>query len=248
VCADPNNMPFSNRQQQGFENKIASLIAQDLGAKLTYLWFPQRRGFIKHTLRAHDCDVVMVVPTGFDMAEPTQPYYKSTYVFVTRRDRGIHVTSLDDTILRHVKIGVHVVGDDYANPPAVQALAQRGIVSNVVGYSIYGDYSKPDPPAELIRAVAKGDVDVAIVWGPFAGYFARHSHVPLTLRPLPASDATNGLPFTFAIAAASRHGDSTTHTMLERELTQRHTDIQQLLHDYGVPLVALPPATQESRS
>jgi len=236
VCADPNNLPFSNRQGEGFENHIASLIARDLGERVEYTWWAQRRGFVRNTLNAGDCDVILGVPVGYGMTRTTHPYYRSTYVFVTRRDRGLHITSLDDPALRSLRVGVHLIGDDYANSPAAHSLARRGITSNVVGYTVYGDYSQPNPPAQLIEAVEKGKVDVAIAWGPLAGYFARKSAVPLELRPVtPPQDGV--MQYVFAIAMGVRRRDSTRAALLNAELSRRQAAIDRILADFGVPLL-----------
>ena len=125
VCADPNNLPFSNNRGEGFENRIAVLIARDLGTRVEYTWWAQRRGFVRNTLNAGSCDVILGVPTGYGMVRTTRPYYRSTYVFVTRRDRGLHISSLDDPALRTLRVGVHLIGDDYANSPAAHSLAPR---------------------------------------------------------------------------------------------------------------------------
>jgi mxaJ protein len=212
-------------------------MARDLGAQVEYTWWPQRRGFIRNTLRAGRCDVVLGVPAAFELAQTTRPYYRSTYVFVTRAGRGPRIVSLDDAALRRVRVGIHVIGDDYANTPAAEALAKRGIVRNVVGYSIYGDYSKPDPPADLVRAVANGAVDVAIVWGPLAGYFAKRSSVPLELVPVSPQVDLPFLPFAFDISMGVRRGDTTTFTLIDRELKRRRAEIGKILEEYGVPLV-----------
>jgi len=236
VCADPNNLPFSNARGEGFENRIAALIARDLGERLEYTWWAQRRGFARNTLNAGSCDVILGVPTGYGPASTTRPYYRSTYVFVTRRDRGLHITSLDDPRLRTLRIGVHLIGDDYANTPAVHSLSQRGLTSNLVGYTLYGDYSKPNPPARLLEAVANKEVDIAVAWGPLAGYFARQSTVPLDLQPVsPARDGA--LTYVFDIAMGVRRRDSTRVAALDQEITRRHADIDRILADYGVPLL-----------
>ncbi len=237
VCADPNNLPFSNRREQGFENRIASLVANDLHESLTYTWWAQRRGFLRNTLGAGRCDVVMGIPAGDDMVRTTRAYYASTYVFLTRRGDGLSPRSLDDPRLRALRIGIHFIGDDYHNTPPAQALARRGVVRNVVGYSIYGDYSKPNPPAALVDAVAKGEVDVAIVWGPFAGYFGRRASTPLDITPVaPGADSLLS-PFTFAIAAGVRRGDSALAAQIDAVLRTRRSDIGDILRRYGVPLV-----------
>jgi quinoprotein dehydrogenase-associated probable ABC transporter substrate-binding protein len=233
VCADPNNMPFSNERQQGFENRIASLIARDLGVPVQYTWWPERRGFVRNTLKARSCDVVMQVPASYELTEHTAPYYRSTYVFVTRADRHLTVKSFDDPALRHLRIGIHMMGDDYANSPAASALARRGLAAQIVPFMIYGDYSRPDPPAQLIRAVATDSVDVAVAWGPLAGYFAKRSPVRLVLTPVtPASRE-----FAYSMAMGVRHGDSTMRSLLDTELTRRRAEIRHILEDYGVPLV-----------
>src|SRR4051812_19530688 len=180
VCADPNNLPFSNARGEGFENRLAALVASELGRKkVVYTFFPQRRGFIRNTLRAGTCDVVMGIPAGFEMVRPTTPYYRSSYVFVTRKDAGVPIASFDDPRLRTLRIGIHVIGDDYNNVPPAEALATRHIVDNVRGFPIYGAYSEPDPPRALVDAVARQEIDVAIAWGPLAGYFAPREPVPL---------------------------------------------------------------------
>jgi mxaJ protein len=237
VCADPNNLPFSNARRAGFENQIADLLAQELGLHgVAYMWWPQRRGFIRSTLNAGGCDLVMGVPSDYERTTNTRPYYRSAYVFVTRRDRHLHLRSFDDPRLRGLSIGVHVIGDDYANVPPVEALARRGIVNNVRGYTVYGDYSQPDPPRALLDALVRGEIDVAIAWGPLAGYFARREPVRLALAPVaPLHDV---LPMTFAISLGVRHGDERLRDVLDAALVRRHAEIEQVLDRYGVPQFA----------
>jgi quinoprotein dehydrogenase-associated probable ABC transporter substrate-binding protein len=240
VCADPNNLPFSNRAGEGFENALATLVANELGKPVTYTWFPQRRGFVRNTLASGRCDVIMGVPVHYELAATTVPYYRSSYVFVTRADRHLDIDSFDDPRLARLRIGVHTIGDDYANVPPAQALAARGIVGNIRGYSIYGDYSRPDPPRDLIDAVAHGEVDVAIAWGPLAGYFARREHPPLAVRVArPTGLAT--APMTFEIAMGVRRDDPALRAALDGVIARRRGDIDQLLRRYGVPLVASGP-------
>lgn len=237
VCADPNNLPFSNREGAGYENKIAELVARDLGVPLRYTWWPQRRGFLRNTLNARRCDVVIGYPSTDPMVLATQPYYRSTYVFLYRRGRDFQIHSLDDPALRRLRIGIHFIGDDYQNTPPADALARRGIVDRVVGYSIYGDYSKPNPPARLVDAVANGEVDVAIIWGPFAGYFGPREPVPLAIVPVTPAFDPPALPFTFEISMGVRKGDSQLRSELDRVLDRRRADIRRMLRAYGVPLV-----------
>jgi quinoprotein dehydrogenase-associated probable ABC transporter substrate-binding protein len=243
VCADPNNLPFSNRRREGFENRIADLVARDLGERVAYVWWPQRRGFVRRTLYAGRCDVVIGVPADFDPVLTTRPYYTSTYVFVTRADHP-PVGSFDDPRLRRLRIGVHFTGAG-GNPPPAAALARRGLSGNIRSYSIYGDYRQPDPPARLIGAVSRGEVDVAVAWGPLAGYFARESRVPLRLVPVPPDEAPPGSPMTFAIAMGVRRGDIARRDRLQRVLDRRADGIRRILADFEVPLVGSGPSGTE---
>jgi quinoprotein dehydrogenase-associated probable ABC transporter substrate-binding protein len=207
VCADPNNLPFSNRAQQGFENHLADMVANDLGMKVSYYWFPQRSKFFDKTLNAGRCDVVMGLPAGIPVASTTAPYYQSSYVFVSRRDRHLDVKSMDDPRLRQLQIGVHITGDQDASLPPVNALISRGIVKNLVGYSIYGNLGEKNPPSDLIQAVVDKKVDIAITWGPMAGYFAQRAAVPLDVTPVDVVSPNPKMPFTFSIAMGVRQGD-----------------------------------------
>jgi mxaJ protein len=243
VCSDPNNLPFSNERQEGFENKIADLIARDLNEKVRYTWWAQRRGFVRNTLNAGECDLLIGVPSSFERASTTAPYYRSTYVFVTRRDRHLQIASFDDPILKRLTIGVQMIGDDFTNTPPAHALSQRHIVSNVRGYSVYGDYRQPNPPARIIDAVARGDVDVAIAWGPLAGYFAQHQSVPLEITPVSPQIDLPFLPFVYDISMGVRRGDNTLRDRLNAIIAQRRVEIDEILKQYGVPRVDI--ANQE---
>lgn len=238
VCADPNNLPFSNAHGEGFENRLAQLLARDLRQTLHYQWWPQRRGFLRHTLDAGRCDVVMGVPSGMERLATTSPYYRSTYVFVTRRARQLRLQSLDDPRLRRLRIGVPLIGDDGANAPPAHALARRGIVANVVGYSVLGDYRQPNPLSALVDAVARGDVDVATVWGPVAGYFASRASTPLEIRPIAPDVRPGQLPVTFAISMGVRRDDRGRLDALNGFLQRRKAEIDALLASYHLPRVA----------
>jgi quinoprotein dehydrogenase-associated probable ABC transporter substrate-binding protein len=234
VCADPNNMPFSNQQEQGLENKLAGLIAAKLGARLEYIWWSQRKSFVKNSLDEGRCDVLMGVPATLDSVTTTKPYYRSTYVFVSRRDRNLKAGSLADPRLTNWRIGIHVVGDDYA-PPAY-ALARRGITANVVPFSLFGEYGEANPPARIIEAVESEQIDVAIVWGPFAGYFAKSSTVPLDVVPV-TPPVFLGIPFTYDISLGVRKGNEALKAMLDGVLDTESADVQQILSEYGLPQV-----------
>lgn len=238
VCADPNNLPFSNNSGEGFENHLAQLIGKALNEPVAYTWWAQRRGYVRNTIKAGQCDIWPGVATGVDMLATTQPYYRSTYVFVTRTDRNLEITSLEDPRLGQLQIGVQMVGDDANNTPPAHALAERGIVHNVHGYMLYGDYNQPEPQRAIIDAVETGKVDVAIVWGPIAGYFAAEEPKALSLRPvLPHRE--NVWPMTFAISMGVRRGNSQLRDQLNRALEEQRSAITALLNEYHVPQVSL---------
>jgi len=237
VCSDPENMPFSNQKLEGFENRIASLMARELGTTVSYIWWGQRRGFIRNTMNATlqegRCDVVIGVPEGYDLVSTTPPYYRSTYVFVYPKGKGLSVKSLDDPVLKKLKIGVHLLGDDYTNPPPVHELSKRGVVDNVVGFSTF--YSAENPPGAIIDAVASGKINMAIVWGPIAGYYAARQKVPLELVPVPSGKGD--LPFAFNISMGVKKGDSALKARVENVRRQRSAEITAILKEYGVPLL-----------
>ena len=237
VCSDPNNLPFSNEKQEGFENKIAELVARDLNAKVRYTWWAQRRGFVRNTLNARECDLLIGVPSSFERTSTTIPYYRSTYVFVTKRERHIRISSFDDPVLKRLKIGVQMVGDDFTNTPPAHALSRRNIIRNVRGYSVYGDYRQPNPPARIIDALVNGDIDVAIAWGPLAGYFAQQAPSPLDVTPVSPQIDLPYLPFVFDISMGVRRGDSVLRDQLNVIITARKGEIDRILTQYGVPRV-----------
>jgi mxaJ protein len=237
VCSDPNNLPFSNAKQEGFENKIAELIARDMNLKLEYTWWAQRRGFVRNTLKSDLCDLIVGMPSSSELALTTAPYYRSTYVFVWRKDRGLNIHSFDDAALHKLRIGVQMIGDDFANSPPAHALSNRKIVQNVKAYSVYGDYAQPNPPAQVVEAVAKRDVDVAVVWGPLAGFIIKKEHLPLMLAPVTPQIDLPFLPFVYDISMGVRRGDDTFKERIETILEQRREEIGKILDDYGVPRV-----------
>ncbi|HEX8651003.1 MAG TPA: substrate-binding domain-containing protein [Pyrinomonadaceae bacterium] len=237
VCADPNNLPFSNDRLEGFENRIAELIAREMNLDVQYTWWAQRRGFFRNTLRAGACDLVIGVPSSFELALTTSPYYRSTYVFVYRRDRGLKIHSFDDPILHRIKIGVQMIGDDFANTPPAHALTNRKIIRNVRGYTVYGDYAQPDPPARIIDAVAKGEVDAAVVWGPLAGYFARRQKVKLEVVPVSPEIDLPFLPFVYDISMGVRRGEDEFREELEEIIARKRAEIESILDEYGVPRI-----------
>jgi mxaJ protein len=237
VCADPNNLPFSNERREGFENEIAALIARDLTATVQYTWKPQRRGFIRRTLQAGDCDLVMGVPSEYELVLATAPYYRSTYVFVYRKNSGVHVRSFNDPQLHQLRIGLHLTAEDGANQPPAHALARRGIVGNIVGFPMFDADEVENPPGKIIDAVADGTIDVAIVWGPFGGYYAQRQKVPLEVVPVSPAIDQPSLPFTFDISMGVRKGDDAFKKQIEEILDRRRAEIRAILERFGVPLV-----------
>ena len=239
VCADPNNLPFSNSAGEGFENKIVELIAKDLDASVSYTWWAQRRGFARNTLKAGLCDLWPGVATGVETLATTQPYYRSTYVFLSLADRGIDISSFDDPRLRSLTVGVQMVGNDATNTPPAHALAGRGITSNVRGFSIFGNYTQPNPPAAIVNAVEDGLVDVAVVWGPLAGYFAANEPKPLAVTLVQPSPGA-ALPMAFDISMGVRQGDAAFKREIEDELQRNRAAINAILTEYHVPLLPIP--------
>lgn len=244
VAADPNNLPFSNERREGFENRIAELMAKDLGARLEYMWWPQRRGFFRETVGSGRADVVIGVPAGFDRVLTTRPYYRSTYVFVSRPGDA-RVSSFDDPNLPHRIIGVQLIGDDAYNAPPAHALSARGMINNIRGYTVYGDYGQDSPPSAIIKAVAARDIDLAVAWGPMAGFYAARQSVPLEITPVSPEADGPSRPFTFAIAMGVRRGDAALKQELQSVLDRHQGEIDAILDEFHVPRVPIEAATNK---
>jgi len=234
VCADPSNLPFSNDRLEGFENKIAQVIANDLNASVRYTWLSQRGGFIRKTLAVGQCDVLLTVPSKLDLVLPTKPYYRSSYVFVYAKKKNLDLHSFDDPGLRGMRIGIHAFGEEGTSPASI-ALSSRGIIDNIVGFTIMD--TDESPKGKIIDAVADGQIDVAIVWGPFGGYFAKREPVELEVVPVSSRAERTPVPFVFDISMGVRPGDTALKKELEDVLDRRHDEIQAILKDYGVPLL-----------
>jgi ABC-type amino acid transport substrate-binding protein len=254
VCADPSNLPYSDDRARGFENAIAEVVAEELGATLEYAWLPRVEGWLARTLGAGHCDVVMGVPTAFEGLLVTAPYYRSTYVFVQKRGAR-PVRSLDDPALRKMKIAIQKAGTARAASPVERALADRGHKTNVVPFAI-----EAEPPAadRAVQAVAAGKVDLAFLWGPQGGFFARTVAQPLRVTPAaPAPANGNGKSngkingkangrngngngkgdgaFEYAIGIGVAPGETALRDALDAALTRRRADIDRILAAYGVP-------------
>lgn len=204
---------------------------------MTYLWWPQRRGFVRKTLNAAKCDLWPGVAADLERVSATHAYYRSMYVFVTRKNAPFAHLTLDDPRLKFAKIGVQMIGADATNTPPAHAIASRGLIDNVRGFMLYGDYSQPNPPAVIVNAVARGDIDVAMVWGPLAGYFAPRSRTPLRIEPVtPAGDPR--WPMAFDIAMGVRRGDSALRDQINAILIQEKSAVDAILRAYHVPIDA----------
>jgi mxaJ protein len=243
VCADPDNMPSSNDKSEGFENKIAELIATELKAKLTYVWYPTRRGYFR-ILNGMYCDLALEAPAGLDMAGVTKPYFRSGYVFVARQGSGLEdLKSLADPRLKKLKIGVNMYTSDAENSPPAMALSRYGVVGNLKGYFTF--YSEQERPEDIIKGVANKEVDIAIAWGPLAGYFAKQSPVPLTLTPLPAKDSLSDIPFQYNMGIAVRRRDKEFRDSLQAVLERRRPEIDAILKQYNIPVMPIVTDAQE---
>ncbi len=236
VCADPNNLPVSDSTRRGFENKIAQLLADTWHSELRYVWWPARFGYFNRGLNGLYCDVEISAPEGVDIVATTRPYYRSAYVIVYRKDSGLNITSLNDSVLKRLKIGVNMVGSDGDAGPPAAALKGHGVVGNLVGFPTF--FSEIHRPEDIINAVAKKQVDVAIVWGPVAGYFAAKSPVPLVLHPI-LTDSATGIPFSYAIAMAVGRRNKVLRDSLQNFLDQNRDKVNAILREYGVPLFPL---------
>jgi len=232
VCADPDNLPFSHHDRSGFENRIAELLARSLNADLQYYWWPQRRGFLRNTLNARVCDVVIGIPAEVDAVRTTRPYYRSTYVLV-QRDEGPPLGSLDDARLRTSTIGLVLPGDDGAATPPAEDLARRGIVDNVRGYTPFGERSAAQ---RIVDDVAGGRIDVGILWGPQAARIADAAGSPLKIVALHAEPG-RPLHLEFDIAMGVRRDDRALAAELDEAMAREERSIQAILSDFAVPRV-----------
>lgn len=239
VCADPNNLPFSSRDGAGFENRLAELVAHDMGVRLRYVWWAQRRGFVRNTLTEPKCDLWPGVAAGLERVLTTRPYYRSTYVFVSRADSKLEGLTLDDPRLRTARVGVQLIGNDAMNTPPAHALARRGVVQNVRGYSVYGNYAQPNPPARIVDAVARGEIEVGLVWGPLAGYFASQSHTRLRVQPVTPAMDEGVFPMTYSIAMGVSRAQPGLRARVDEILQAEAPAIGKILDAYHVPRLPL---------
>lgn len=245
VCTDPNNLPVSDSMGQGYENKIAELIADTWHSKLAYVYWRQGFGYFNRGLNGLYCDVEISAPAGIDIVATTRPYFRSAYVIVYRKDSGLNITSLDDSVLKRLKIGVNMVGSDGDAAPPAAALKSHGVVGNLVGFPTF--FSEINRPEDIIKAVADKTIDVAIVWGPVAGYFGAKSPVPLVLNPILADSAT-GIPFSYPIAMAVQRRNKVLRDSLQTFIDQNSTKIDGILKSFRVPLFPIADTTGSAAS
>lgn len=244
VCADPGNLPYSDAAGEGFGNRIARLIAEDLHASLRYVWAPERRGFLRRAFQEAGCDMVPAIPSGLPGVSATRPYFASGYVIVRKRSLP-PIQSFDDPALRRLRIGLPLLGAEGTNIPAARSLATRGLADRVVGFPVW-HFDSTRPQSGIVDAVAAGRIDLAILWGPFAGYFASPHGRALALDPVPADPAQPGLPATYAIAVGVRPGADALRDEIDGALARRAGTIHAMIAAYNVPLYPLPTQTGET--
>jgi quinoprotein dehydrogenase-associated probable ABC transporter substrate-binding protein len=230
VCADPHNMPFSTDKGEGFENKLAELFANKLGKGIAYAWYPQATGFVRNTLAAHRCDVIMGAPQGDDMVQVTNPYYRTAYALVFKQGQGLEgVDTLEDPRLKGKRIGI------VAGTPPGNNMATNGLMANAKPYPLVVD-TRVDSSAEaMMRDLEAGDIDVGVLWGPMAGYYAQQARSPMTVVPLVKE--TTGPRLAYRIAMGVRFADQDWKRLLNRMIADNQPAINKLLLSYGVPLL-----------
>jgi quinoprotein dehydrogenase-associated probable ABC transporter substrate-binding protein len=229
VCADPNNLPFSDEKGEGFENKIAALLAQDMSLPVKYTFFPQVVGFVRNTLRAGQCDLVMGTVAGDDVMQTTTPYYYTSYVLVLPKDKALAFSGFDDPKLRDLHIGI------IAGTPPADLLVRYGLMANARPYALMVDTRFESSTHQLMTDVAEGKVDAAMLWGPIAGYYVKRDNLPLTLAPIKSEP---GLPrMDYHIAMGVRANEPDWRRRINDEIRKNQTSIIEILRDYGVPLL-----------
>jgi quinoprotein dehydrogenase-associated probable ABC transporter substrate-binding protein len=229
VCADPNNLPFSNEKKQGFENKIADLISAALGTKVEYTWFPQIIGFARNTLQAYRCDLVMGTVAGDEIMQTTNPYYFTTYVMVYRSDKGLAIAGVQDPRLANLRLGVVS-----ATPPS-DLLVRHDLMAHAKPYALTVDTRVEAPPHQMIQDLMSGAIDVGFLWGPIAGYYKKHDRLPLTLAPL--NEEPGSPRMKYHIAMGVRANEPEWRRQINAVILKQQPQVTAILRDYGVPLL-----------
>ena len=230
VCADPANLPFSNDKGEGFENKIAELLGQKLGVPVRYTWYPNSTGFLRMTLRARRCDLVMGIVVGADLVQNTNPYYRSGYVLVTRKeDKLADLTGLADPRLQSLRLGIT------AGTPPANLAARDGLMAQARPYPLVVDTRFDAPGKQMIEDLANKQIDVAVLWGPIAGYFAKQHGDALTVAPL--SNEAKDTRLDFYITMGMRPGESDWKNRINGLIRENQDAITAILKEYGVPML-----------
>jgi mxaJ protein len=229
VCADPDNLPFSSASRAGFDNRIAEVVGRDLNRPIVFVWARARRGFMRERFNMGACDVLMGVPEGMKHVRTTVPYYRSSYVFVTRQSDHLQLTRFDDPLIGKRRIGLQILEEDFS-PPSLP-LIRSGHAAQLVGFHSFGSGGE-----DIVRAVADGNVGFAVVWGPIAGYYARKQNVPLRLSVVQPSPDDSGIPFSFALTIAVHNDDRLLAEKLNAAIRKNRDRIQAVLRAYHVPL------------
>jgi mxaJ protein len=231
VCADPANMPFSNTEEQGFENKLAELVAEKLGrSSIAYTWFPQVMGFVRNTLGAYRCDVIMGYAQGDELVQNTNHYYRTAYVLVFKPGTGLDgVNSLDDPRLKDKRIGV------IARTPPATNLAKYGLMARAKPYPLMVDNRVARPTEDMIDDIVSGEIDAGVLWGPIGGYYAKESDPPLEIVPL--VNEKGGSRMVYRITMGVRPSDQNWKRTLNEVIRDNQEEINDILADYGVPLL-----------
>jgi quinoprotein dehydrogenase-associated probable ABC transporter substrate-binding protein len=228
VCADPRNLPFSDEAGEGFENKLAELFARKLGEPTSYTFFPQVIGFVRNTLNALRCDVIMGVAVGDDLVQTTNAYYHTTYALVFKPANGLDgVDSLEDRRLKGKHIGV------VAGTPPATVMARQGLMSLAKPYALTVDTRIEAPARMMVEDIASGQIDAGVLWGPIAGYYARRAAPPLAVAPLLKEQER----MDFRIAMGVRRSDQDWKRRLNRLIAENQAEINHILTEYGVPLL-----------
>ena len=229
ICADPNDLPFSNSARQGLDNRIGALLAHDMGRTPVFVWARSRRGFLRETFNKGACDVLMGVPVGMKAVATSIPYYRSSYVFVTPAREHLAIASFSDPRLNGRRIGLQILEEDMS-PPSLP-LIRSGHAAQLVGFPSFGSEA-----GEIVQAVAKERVGVAVVWGPLAGYYAQRLHLPVTLTAVEPAVDSSGIPFSFDLAVGVHRGDKDLLGVVNASLARLRPQIQSILSAYHVPL------------
>jgi quinoprotein dehydrogenase-associated probable ABC transporter substrate-binding protein len=230
VCADPANLPFSNEKGDGFENKIAQIVADELKIPVEHTWFPQATGFVRRTLFAKACDVIIGFAQGDELVLNTNAYYRSTYALLYRPNSGLDgVESLSDPRLKGKKIGI------VAGTPPGDIMAQNGLMTLAKPYPLTVDRRFESPAERMIEDIRKGEIDAGVLWGPIAGYFAKRGGEELVVKPLLKESA--GPRMAYRITFGVRNGEDEWKRQLNQIIAKRQGDIDAVLLQYGVPLL-----------